>query len=430
MLHRYDVPVPRYTSYPTAPMWTSAVGPRDHAGALSAAQPPLSLYVHIPFCKERCAFCGCNVVVARSTTTADRYVSSVLAEMDLVLNELGDRRQVSQIHWGGGTPTFLSERQLEALWLGIARRFAIGAGTEIAIEIDPRVTSRDQLALLRSFGFNRVSIGVQDLNDEVQTAIGRGQTVEQTRATLDAARELGFESISFDLVYGLPMQTLASWRRTLARVIAMRPDRIATYAFAHVPDARPNQSRLPLAGIPQGERKLELFRTASDALIAAGWKPIGMDHFALPHDSLARAGWLTRNFQGYTLKAANDLVGLGVSAISDVAAVYTQNTRSLSRYESAIAQGQLATERGFALTADDRERRRIIIGLMCNGRVEVSPRFGAELERLRPLERDGLVELHGNAIAVTPLGWRFVRNVASIFDAYLTDESRPFSRAV
>jgi oxygen-independent coproporphyrinogen III oxidase len=442
LLRRLDVPVPRYTSYPTAPVWTEDIGPDAYAGALVRAgrerpDAPLSLYVHIPFCKERCSFCGCNVAIARNASAADPYLASLTREMDAVCELLGSRRSLSQIHWGGGTPTFLDERQIEELFRAISSRFRILPDAEVAVEIDPKVTSRSQLDLLRALGFNRLSMGVQDLDPRVQDAISRIQTPEETRAMLDGARELGFRGINFDLIYGLPRQTPESWSRTLEQVLEMGPDRAAVYAFAHVPDVRPNQKRLPLADLPRGLDKLQLFRLAWEAFTRKGYRPIGMDHFARPDDELAEAQGrrtLTRNFQGYSVRAASDVIALGVSAISDVGGIYAQNTHSLHRYGAAVEGGKLATERGCPLSADDVLRRRIITQIMCNFFIDLGPhaeeKFASELSRLRELAAEGLVTVNGSEVEVTALGRIFVRNVASIFDAYLTGQSRPFSRAV
>jgi oxygen-independent coproporphyrinogen III oxidase len=437
LVRRYDVPAPRYTSYPTAPIWTEKIGPAAYAAALERAarrpQAPLSLYAHIPFCKERCAFCGCNVVVTRSRATADRYLGRLMREMDLVQDRLGRRRSLSQIHWGGGTPTFLDERQLEALWQAIEQRFAVLPDAEISIEIDPVVTTRSQLECLRRLGFNRISMGVQDLDPAVQAAIDRVQSVEETGAAVDHARALGFRGINFDLIYGLPLQTKASWERTLAQVLALRPDRLAVYSFAYVPDLRPNQKRLPVSGIPGGKDKLDLFRLAWEALTTAGYRQIGMDHFALPDDELAQAQarrGLGRNFQGYTVQTATEVIAFGVSAISDVGGLYAQNAHGLSRYENSIGEGTLATGRGIALTAEDLVRRALISGLMCNFWVQVPAGFGRELARLAELESEGLLTLRGREVELTALGRIFVRNVAAVFDAYAGRPQQPFSRAI
>jgi oxygen-independent coproporphyrinogen-3 oxidase len=297
------------------------------------------------------------------------------------------------------------------------------------------VTTRGQLALLRSFGFNRISLGVQDLDPKVQKAIDRIQTEEETRSVLEYARGLGYGGINVDLIYGLPYQTQESWSATLQKVIAMRPDRAAVYGFAYVPEQRTNQKRLPVAGIPRGAAKLDLFRTAWEAFTAAGYRPIGMDHFALPDDELAKAQerrTLTRNFQGYTVKAAGDVVAIGASAISDVSGLYAQNARGLPHYYAAIGEGRLATERGFRCSDDDRRRRGIINSIMCNFWVDLGSTRGwdRELTRLGALEKEGLVTVRGSEIELTPLGRIFVRNVACVFDAYLGHGERIFSRAV
>lgn len=441
LLRKYDVPTPRYTSYPTAPEWSDAVGPAEYATALAAraARPEqsLSLYVHIPFCRERCAFCGCNVVVARSSATADGYLDLVVRELDAVAAKLRDRTELLQVHWGGGTPTFLDQRQISALWSAISRRFHVLPSAEIAIEIDPAATSFGQLDLLRRLGFNRVSLGVQDLDPNVQRAIARIQTVSETRAMLDHARALGFRGINLDLIYGLPFQTEVSWARTLEQVIAMRPDRLAVYGFAYVPDVRPNQRRLPSAHVPHGLAKIHLHLQAIEALTKAGYRSIGMDHFALPHDELALAQdrrSLTRNFQGYAARAATSTVAVGMSAIGDLDGLYVQNANGLAPYASAIESGKLATVRGFRCSRDDRRRRSIITQLMCNFWVDLGPAgrtdFAPELKTLAEMEVEGLVRIRGAEIEVTHSGRIFVRNIASVFDAYLTARERPFSRAL
>ena len=436
-LRRYDVPAPRYTSYPTAPVWSERVGAAAYAAALERAaqrpQAPLSLYAHIPFCKERCAFCGCNVVIARSSSTADRYLGAMIREMSTVVGHLGERRSLSQIHWGGGTPTFLGERQIELLWTAITRSFRVLPGAEVAIEIDPVVTTRSQIELLRKLGFNRISLGVQDLDPQVQVAIDRVQSAAETRAALDHAREVGFTGINVDLIYGLPLQTPETWRRTLAQILEMRPDRVAVYSFAYVPDMRPNQKRLPVVGLPGGSEKLELFRIAWEAFTGAGYQQIGMDHFAVPEDELAQAQSrraLGRNFQGYTVQTATEVVAFGSSGISDIGGIYAQNAHGLPRYERAVNDGELAVERGVLLTEDDQRRRAIISQIMCNFWVQLPPGFEAELSRLVQLEREGLVMVHGREVELTPLGRIFVRNVASVFDAYLDQQKTTFSQAV
>lgn len=443
LLSRYDVSGPRYTSYPTAPEWRQDFGPEALADRLVAAgardsREPLSLYVHLPFCRSLCWYCGCNVVISRDAGAADRYIDHLVMELDLVAERLGPRKSLSQVHWGGGTPTFLDEAQLERLWTELTRRFRLLPDAEVAIEVHPAVTTPGQLSLLRQLGFNRVSMGLQDFDPRVQQATHRIQTPEQTGALLEHARALGFTGVNFDLIYGLPHQDAERWARTLETVLAMRPDRLAVYSFAYMPDVLKHQKRMPGDAIPSGRTKLELFRAAYAAFVEAGYRPIGMDHFAVPEDELARAQAgrrLGRNFQGYTVKAATDVVALGSTGISDVGGAYAQNVRPLPYYYERVARGLLATERGIALSDDDRKRRAVITQLMCNFWVDLgeegSRYFAPELERLHRFEDDGLVVRSGTQLELTCLGRLFVRNVAMVFDAYLSRAARPrFSRTV
>lgn len=441
LLERYDVAGPRYTSYPTVPSWRSDFGAEQFAERLGEAatagpQVPLSLYVHLPFCQRLCWYCGCNVTVAREHSVADRYIEHVLLELEQVVGRLGGRRKLAQVHWGGGTPTFLSEPQLERLWQGLMRHLSLLPDAEVAVEVHPAITTPSQLALLRQLGFNRLSLGLQDFDPLVQHATGRLQTYEQTARLLQQARELGFAGLNVDLIHGLPYQEPESWARTLAQVVALRPDRLAVYSFAWLPEVLKHQRRLPAAALPSRRTKLELFRLAWATLVGAGWLPIGMDHFALPEDELARAQarrTLGRNFQGYTVRAAPDVVALGASSISDVGGAYAQNVRSLPRYYERVHSGRLPTERGLRLSEEDRRRRAIIAELMCHFEVDLgeqASRYSPELERLSPLEEDGLVQRQGSRVRVTPLGRLFVRNVAMAFDAYLASGSGRFSRTV
>jgi oxygen-independent coproporphyrinogen-3 oxidase len=437
LLRRLDVAAPRYTSYPTVPAWSESFGAADHARALelaSAARAPLSIYVHIPFCKELCSYCGCNVVITRDRRRVERYLAALADEAQLAAEHLGERRSVSRLHLGGGTPTFLDERELAALWRALTGPFEILDDAELAVEINPVVTRPAQLELLAGFGFNRLSIGVQDFDPAVQAAIGRVQTVDETRAALELAHALGFRSVNLDLIYGLPRQTVDSFRSTVRQIAALRPERVACFNFAYVPSLKPHQKRLPIVDLPSPWLKLALFAVAEEELRAAGYRLIGLDHFALPSDELAVAaerGTLGRDFQGYTVARAPDTVALGASAISHLGHAFAQNSKSLGEYEAALEAGRLATERGMWLSADDRERADVIQSLMCNFRVAVDPsRFAPELARLRPLAADGLVELDGGTITVTPRGRTFVRNVALVFDAYLTAGEGRFSRAV
>lgn len=440
LIQELDVAGPRYTSYPTVPEWSSDFGQVEAAQAFAEADKrddPLGLYVHIPFCKERCRFCGCNVVVTRSTAAADRYLDYLERELDLILPALPQRRRVSQLHWGGGTPTFLEEAQIRRLYRILFDRFDLAPNAEVALEVDPVVTTRSQLQLLAELGFNRISMGVQDFDPDVQEGINRIQSIETTADTVAFARSCGFESVNFDLIYGLPRQTEVSFSETLRQVASIRPDRLAIYGFAFLPELRPHQKRLPVAEIPCGPQKHRLFRAAYETLIQEGYEAIGMDHFALPEDELVAAKKerrLGRNFQGYTVRAAPDTLAIGLTGISDIAGRLIQNVPQMKKYEAAIDAGNLPIARGLARNEDDRERGRIINELMCNFYVDLGPggatKYEGELAKLAPLANMGLCEVKQDAIELTPLGGVFVRNVAMNFDAYLEKSSAQFSRAI
>ncbi|HEX6202679.1 MAG TPA: oxygen-independent coproporphyrinogen III oxidase [Thermoanaerobaculia bacterium] len=449
LVAKYDRPGPRYTSYPTAPQLSDAFRATDYAALLGASRErglPLSLYVHVPFCKTRCLFCGCNVVIARETQRATAYLPLLEREMDRAAELLGaGEREVTQVHWGGGTPTFLAPHELGQLASAIRSRFRLAEGCEFGVEVDPRRATAEHLDALAAAGVNRLSMGVQDLDPKVQWAVRRVQPAEETWAVLDGARARGMTSVNVDLIYGLPHQTPESFAATVAEVVRMRPDRIALFNFAYLPETLPHQRAIDPAALPGPEAKLTILEQSIDALTGAGWTFIGMDHFALPHDPLARAlsdRTLTRNFQGYSTGGAADLVGFGSSAISQVADGYAQNERELPDYRRAIEAGELATCRGLALSREDLLRRDVIFGLMGAFRVdkaEVEARWGidfdrhfaAELASLAPLAGDGLVEITAERLEVTPIGRLLVRNVAMAFDAYLA--ARPevqYSRTV
>jgi oxygen-independent coproporphyrinogen-3 oxidase len=453
LLRAYDKPGPRYTSYPTAVEFHERFDEgsyREHL-AIAAAEPrkPLSLYLHLPFCEERCTFCGCMVIITRKREVAARYLGYLHREIEMLASRLGGRRRLAQYHWGGGTPTYLSPAQMEELHEVVLRHFDLEPGAEAAIEVDPRVTSVEQVDLLRRLGFNRLSMGVQDFTPEVQAAVNRVQSEEQTRALFERARARGFASINVDLIYGLPRQTLASFRRSVESVIAMRPDRVAVYSFAHVPWIRGNQKGIHEDELPAPELKLGLFVAAREQFLAAGYEAIGMDHFSLPQDELAvaaRARTLHRNFMGYTVKSASDSLGVGVSAIGDVAGAFAQNVKKLTSYYEALDGGRFPVERGYRLDPDDRLRRHVILQLMCNFHLDfadVSRRFGLEAHRYfaRELEEvrrgpmaDGFVEMDGASLTLTPTGRLFARNVCMIFDRHLREKagggSPIFSRTV
>jgi oxygen-independent coproporphyrinogen III oxidase len=454
LLARHDRPGPRYTSYPTAVEFSPEFGPGEYeerlAGAATHPERPLSLYVHLPFCESRCTFCACHVVVAKRPEVADAYLGRVVAEADLVVGHLADRRTVVQYHWGGGTPTHYQPDALTELHAALNRRFEIVADAEVAIEVDPRVTTTDHLDALAGMGFNRISLGVQDLDSGVQRLIGRNQTREQTEDLYRDARRLGFSSINLDLIYGLPGQTEKTIGATLDAVIAMRPDRLAVYSFAFVPWMRPHQRRIDESLLPGTEEKFGLLAHVITTLTAAGYARIGMDHFALPGDELvvaATEGTLTRNFMGYTTKRDTEMVALGSSGISDIDGAYAQNHRRLGSYYEAVDRGELPVERGYRLDLDDQIRRLVITEIMCNGGVDLgSPglRFGidavtyfaAELEELDApggLVDEGMARVDGPLIRTTELGALFVRRLASVFDVHTrrqTADGPRFSRTV
>lgn len=453
LLRRYDRPGPRYTSYPTAVEFHEGFGERAFTERLSAAAEhsgePLSLYVHLPFCEERCSFCGCTVIVTKKRQVASRYLEYVEKEVALLANALKDRRRVVQYHWGGGTPTYLSPEQIVRLHGFVTRHFDVRPEGEIAIEVDPRVTSEEQLETLRGLGFNRLSIGVQDFDPDVQRAVNRVQGEALTQSTIDTARNMGFEAVNIDLIYGLPLQTVASFGQSVQAVIEMRPSRVALYSFAHVPWMRGNQKRIRPEDMPSPDVKLGLFIDARERFLAAGYRQIGMDHFALPADELARAaesGTLYRNFMGYTTRAAPDMLGVGVSAIGEIDSAYVQNTKKLTAYYEALDAGRFPVERGYELEADDRLRRHVITSIMCNFRLdiaEVERRFEIDFARYFAVEREelaagpirhGFLHMDDNYLEVTPLGRLFVRNICMVFDRYLRSKAgldKPvFSRTI
>jgi oxygen-independent coproporphyrinogen III oxidase len=437
LLRRYDRPGPRYTSYPTAPWFGAGFGPEEHAALLAASRGaplPLSLYVHVPFCETRCFFCGCNVTVSRNRERARDYLELLAAEMALAAPLLGaGERRTIQVHWGGGTPNFLPAADLARLAAAIRRHFRLAPECEFSVEIDPRTCGPEQLDALAAAGVNRLSLGIQDFDPRVQEAVNRVQPAEVTWEVLAGARRRGIASVNVDLIYGLPYQTPESFRRTVGEVVEMAPDRVAVFNFAYLPAMFRHQRVIPAAALPDPEAKLTLLEETVARLVGEGYVFIGMDHFARPEDPLAAAladGTLSRNFQGYATGGETDLVAFGVSSISKVAGGYAQNAKEIPAYREALAAGRLATSRGILLSAEDRLRRDVIMGLMCHFRLEKAAveaahgiafdrHFARELEALRPLADDGLVTLAADRIEVTPPGRLLVRNVAMAFDAYL-----------
>ncbi len=446
LIHKYSTPGPRYTSYPTAPQWSESVGPAAYADALTRVKEgePLSLYVHLPFCEKLCYYCGCNIQITHDKKRSRSYVDQILRELELVATRIPGNRPVAQISWGGGTPTFLSCEEIEAIGRAIRGLFAVEAGAEINIEIDPRVTTTEQLSVLREQGFNRASLGVQDFNPDVQQAINRIQPAQMTADLLAQCRQRGFEGVNFDLIYGLPNQTLSSFEDTIGEVVKLRPDRIALYNYARLPSLLKHQSILEKYPMPSAEERVSIFSMAFERLRAVGYEAIGMDHFALVDDSLSKAlreGRLYRNFMGYCVKQGVHLLGVGASAIGEVGGGFFQNIKKASDYEASIAQGKLATLRGLVLSEDDLRRKWVIQRLMCQFGVssdefartfgvEFREVFGSELEALDPLREDGFLEGDGTFLKVTELGRLFVRNIAMGFDAYLQSQRATFSKTV
>ena len=456
LLRRYDRPGPRYTSYPTAPQFNADFGEaalREVARA-SNEDPiprPLSLYAHVPFCFSPCFYCGCNRIITRDLSRGRAYLERLEREIALMAPLFDRDREVIQLHFGGGTPNFLDAAQLCGVveTLRGAFRFADSDDRDISVELDPRFCNPADMPVLAAAGFNRTSLGVQDFDPTVQDAVNRIQSVEETRAIVDACRGAGMRSVNIDLIYGLPGQSLDGFRRTLDTVVAMRPDRLAVYSYAHLPHIFKPQKQIDDALLPDPDTKLALLQAAVEQLTAAGYVYIGMDHFALPDDELAVAqarGGLHRNFMGYTTHADSDLVGLGVSAISHIGNSFSQNPRDLPSWEIALDEGRLPVFRGMRMDEDDEIRADLIQSLMCQGEVRVrafqerhgigfAEYFADDLQRLWPLADDGLVDVGPEAIRATPRGRLLLRNIAMCFDRYLDRESvidaRPrFSRAI
>ena len=440
LLTRFDVPGPRYTSYPTADRFVEAYTEADYLQALDQRREatrlkgqPLSLYVHIPFCESLCYYCACNKIITKHKDRAASYLRYLAREVELQVAHLGSGHSVSQLHLGGGTPTFLSDEELRELVAMLRRHFQFVPGGEYSVEVDPRTVDENRLALLAELGFNRLSFGVQDFDPAVQKAVHRIQPAEKVFALVHAARALGFESVNVDLIYGLPLQTPESFARTLAQVNELRPDRIALYAYAHLPERFKPQRRIHAAELPPAAAKVAMLSQSLDAFSEAGYVYIGMDHFALPEDALAvakRQGRLHRNFQGYSTQPDCDLIALGVSAIGRMGATYSQNAKTIEEYCDALDQGHLPIVRGLTLSRDDMVRRAVIMALMCQGQlqfesinlawlIDFKSYFAAEMHKLQDLQTQGLVKLSDTGIEVTAMGWFFVRAVGMVFDRYL-----------
>jgi oxygen-independent coproporphyrinogen-3 oxidase len=449
LVRKYNVPGPRYTSYPTAPQFSADVD--RHALfeeiALDNRDPrrPLSLYFHLPFCESLCWYCGCNTVITTRRESAAEYVDLLRKELALTAPLLNVARPVTQLHFGGGTPTFLPPAEIDRLGRSLKTIFTFAPDAEISVEIDPRRLTREHVLAYRQLGCNRASLGVQDTNPEVQIAVHRWQPIEQTRQAVEWLRAAGYESVSFDLIYGLPLQTPESFAKTLEEVLALEPDRLAVFSYAHVPWLKPAQKIFDQREqLPSTEAKLAMLTTAARVLTAAGYVHIGMDHFARPDDELAVAlteGTLYRNFQGYTTRAGASLYGFGMSSISQTDGSFRQNYKDLPEYEQALRAGRLPLERGFLLNPDDKLRRALIMDIMCRGRVDytahshrtefdIAAAFAAEIASLADLEADGLLRRDATGFDITPLGELFRRIIAMRFDAYIDKGPRKFSKVV
>jgi oxygen-independent coproporphyrinogen III oxidase len=450
LLQRYSVQGPRYTSYPTALQFREDLDKnhyRDSLATIASDGDAVSLYVHLPFCRKLCLYCACNVVISQSQSIARSYLDDLNRELDLIQGAMaGVELEVEQLHLGGGTPSFLSAMELCRLYELLEQRFTFSKSGERAIEIDPRVTSKEQLEALRDLGFNRVSFGVQDLDERVQAAINRHQSREQTLTLYKLARSMGFQGINIDLIYGLPEQNLDSFDETLNAIIDLAPDRIACFGYAHVPWLRKAQRALEKYKLPDANLRFQLFARAIEKFTAANYQFIGLDHFARHDDEIAlaqREGRLKRNFQGYTTYKARSIVALGVSAITDLASengVYVQNFKDLTLYKKALEQGQLPIERGYKLSADDALRRDVIMTLMCGNLnwQSLSTRhpnaqssyFVEEYKRLEEYQVSGFLHLSDQGIQITELGRFFIRNICMVFDKHLSSHAHRYSNTI
>ena len=440
LLTRFDVPGPRYTSYPTADRFVEAFSQSDlqqaldlRTQALGRKSKPLSIYVHIPFCESLCYYCACNKIITKHHENAQPYLLYLAKEVALYAKAIGLGQSVSQLHLGGGTPTFLSDTELSELMSLLKRSFSFAPGGEYSVEVDPRTVNADRLQLLFDLGFNRLSFGVQDFDPDVQKAVHRIQPAEQVFDLVASARSIGFESVNVDLIYGLPKQTPDSFDATMKQINVLRPDRIALYAYAHLPERFKPQRRILAAELPLAADKIAMLSRSMDALMNAGYVYVGMDHFALHEDALAvakRQGRLHRNFQGYSTQPDCDLIGLGVSSIGRMGSTYSQNAKTMDEYVDMLDQGQLPIVKGLALSRDDQIRRAWIMAIMCQGHVQFDAfneawlidahtYFSAEFKQLESMQTQGLVELSKQDLQVTPMGWFFVRGVAMVFDKYL-----------
>ncbi len=454
LISRYDKSGPRYTSYPTAPHFSEAfteasyrrVAESSNIVDASSQAKSLSLYFHIPFCNTVCFYCACNKIVTRDASRAEVYLGYLLREVELQAELFDSSRVVDQLHWGGGTPTYLTNQQQARLMEKTKEHFSCrdDDSGEYSIELDPRTVTPDDMQFLRSIGFNRVSMGVQDFDPVVQKAVNRIQSEKETRAVIDAANQYGFRSVSVDLIYGLPFQTVATFSQTLDKVIEISPDRISVFNYAHLPELFKPQTRIQAIDLPSSKQKLMILKLIVEKLLDAGYVYIGMDHFAKPDDELAVAqkhGTLYRNFQGYSTHAQCDLVGMGVTAIGMIGSSYSQNTKSIDDYYRLVDENRLPVIKGFELSEDDLIRREAITQLICHGQlnfskiqglfgIEVPQYFAKELQALGPLAEDGLVSIRPDAVLVSDSGMFLLRNICMVFDAYLDSGKQCFSKVI
>ena len=452
LLVKYNQPGPRYTSYPTVPAWTETVGSSDYETSLKnlSTEDPLSLYFHIPFCEKLCHFCGCLKVITQNRSKSAEYIKVLLKELDQVAKLIpAQTRTVSQLHFGGGTPNFLQPEELTQVMTSIRQHFKLLPDGEVAIEMHPRTSTRAFCDNLKTQGFNRISLGVQDFDPKVQQLINRFQDYEMTAEMISYLRSIGFDAFNFDLIYGLPGQCMNTWKKTLQQVLELRPDRLAVYSYAHVPWKAPVQRSFKDSDLPSPELKLELFEVAYKTFTQQGYRLIGMDHFALETDELSLAaqnGSLHRNFMGYSTRASSQQIGVGMSAISYISGNYFQNHKTLKEYYGSLEKGSLATFRGFLLNRDDHIRRAVITQIMCNGSVNYTAfkqqwgidflsYFNDEHKRLESFIQDELLVSDAEGIRVIDHGFLFLRNIAMTFDTYLDDirtkaETPVFSKTV
>lgn len=451
LIRRYDTAGPRYTSYPTANHFHEEFGEAEYRAACDQSNTkrrPLSLYFHLPFCNTVCYYCACNKIVTGDRTRSRDYLDVLKEEIRLQSALFASTRPVTQLHWGGGTPTFFTPGELTELMHHIARHFRLLGEDrgEYSIEIDPRTVDEGMLGLLRKLGFNRISLGVQDFEPAVQQAVNRVQSIEQIRMVTEVARGLGFSSVSYDLIYGLPHQSVATFSRTLDEVVRLSPDRISVFSYAHLPARFKTQRQIDEAALPPPQEKLRILEETIRHLLDAGYVYIGMDHFARPEDELAQAmtrGDLYRNFQGYSTHRGADLVGMGLSSISQVGDTFAQNAKTVGEYSARVREGHIPIERGLALTADDRLRRDVIMDIICRGEVlygqvesmhavRFDRYFSRELAALAALQQDGLLEIRSDRINVLPRGRLLLRSICMVFDAYLQKTGQPsgFSRII